>query len=322
MGGSSVRTYLLQRLALTVPTVIGLTVLVFFLLHAAVKTNTVDILIGEYGTNDPALAQQLRQEFGLTGSLFSQYLRWAGDLARGDLGSSLFTKRTITSELGARLPTSLELGAGALLLTIVIAIPIGVISAVRQDSLPDYVLRGGAILINALPGFWAATLVLVFGSVWFGWAPPLNYRTLWEDPAANIKIMITPMILLGLSPIGGMVRLVRTQVLEVARQDYVRTARAKGLAPRTVYVRHVLRNSMLPIVTVIGLQLPRLIAGTVIFEQVFGLPGVGRYLLDAIGRLDYPVIQSTNLVFGVLLIVSNLLVDLSYGWLDPRIRLG
>lgn len=317
-----VRTYILQRLALTIPTIIGLTLLVFFLLHAVIKTSAVDIIIAEYGTNDPQLAAQLRKEFGLSGSLADQYLNWAGGLARGNLGTSLFTKRTVLSEMGQRLPTSLELGLGALCLTVLFAVPIGVVSAIKQDSIEDYTLRGGAILINALPGFWAATLVLVFGSIWFGWAPPLEYRALWQDPIANLKMTFLPMILLGLAPMGAMVRLVRTQVLEVARQDYVRTARAKGLGARSVYVRHVLRNSMLPIVTVIGLQLPRLVAGTVIFEQIFGLPGMGRYLLDAIARLDYPVIQSTNLVFGLLLIVSNLVVDLSYGWIDPRIRLS
>ncbi len=315
------RTYLLQRLALTVPTIIGLTLLVFFLLHVAIRADTVDILIAQYQSNDPGLADRLRREFGLNTSLVTQYLRWAGNLAHGDLGSSLFTRRTVTSELAHRLPTSVEVGLGAMLLTIVVALPIGVLSAVKQDSLPDYVLRGGAILIDAVPGFWAATLVLVFGSVWFGWAPPLAYRQLWEDPVANLKIMLAPVILLGLQPIGSLVRLVRTQVLEIARQDFVRTARAKGLASRQVYTRHVMRNALLPVVTVLGLQLPRLVAGTVILETIFGLPGVGRYLLDAIGRLDYPVIQATNLVFGLTLVLSNLAVDLSYAWIDPRIRL-
>jgi peptide/nickel transport system permease protein len=314
------QAYLMQRLALAVPTIVGLTLLVFFLLHVAIKTDTVDLLIAEYGTNDPGLAKQLRDEFGVSGSLPKQYFHWVGNLATGDLGSSLFTKRAITSELRYRLPTSLELGIGALILTLVIAIPIGIISAVRQDSLPDYVLRGGAILIDVIPGFWLATLILVFGSLWFGWAPPLQYKPLLEDPLANIRIMAVPMILLGLSPAGSMIRLVRTQVLEVMRQDYVRTARAKGLATVPMYSRHVLRNSLLPIVTVIGLRLPTLVAGTVIFEQIFGLPGVGRYLLDSLQRLDYPVIQSTNFAFGLLLILSNLVVDISYGWIDPRVR--
>lgn len=310
----------MQRLALSIPTIFGLTLLVFFLLHVAIKTNSVDLLLAEYGSNDPAYAKQLRDEFGLSASLPSQYFHWVGNLAKGDLGRSLFTKRAITAELRNRLPISLELGIGALVLTLVTAIPIGIISAVRQDSLPDYVLRGGAILIDVVPGFWLATLLLVFGSLWFGWAPPLQYKPLWDDPVANIRIMMVPMVLLGLSPSGSMIRLVRTQVLEVMRQDYVRTARAKGLATVPLYSRHVLRNSLLPIVTVIGLRLPALVAGTVIFEQIFSLPGVGRYLLSSLQRLDYPVIQSTNFIFGLLLIMSNLAVDLSYGWIDPRVR--
>ncbi len=305
---------------LAVPTLVGLTMAVFFLLHAVIKTDTVDVLVAQYGTSDPAYAQKLREEFGLSGSLVTQYVRWVGQMAKGNLGDSLYTRRGVASELKDRLPVSVELALGALFLTIVIAIPIGIFSAARQDSVPDYIFRGSAILMYAVPGFWLATLILVFGSVWFGWAPPLGYKTPWSDPVANIKIMILPMILLGLLPVGGMVRLVRTQVLEVIRQDYVRTARAKGLAARSLYLRHVLRNSMLPIVTVVGMQLPALIAGTVIFEQVFALPGVGRYLLESVQRLDYPVILATNVVFGLMLIVSNIVVDLSYGVIDPRIR--
>jgi peptide/nickel transport system permease protein len=312
--------YALQRVMLAVPTLIGLTVFVFFLLHAVIRTDTVDLLVAQYGTSDPQYAQKLRDEFGLSGSLVTQYVKWAGHMATGDLGDSLYTKRGVGAELKDRLPTSIELALGALFLTIVVAIPIGIFSAARQDSALDYVFRGSAILMYAVPGFWIATLILVFGSVWFGWAPPLGYKALWENPVANIKLMILPMILLGLLPVGAMVRLVRTQVLEVMRQDYVRTARAKGLGTRHLYIRHIFRNSMLPIVTVIGLQLPALIAGTVIFEQVFALPGVGRYLLESVQRLDYPVILATNVVFGLALIVSNIVVDLSYGVIDPRIR--
>jgi peptide/nickel transport system permease protein len=306
---------------LAVPTLIGLTMAVFFLLHAAIKTDTVDVLIAQYGTSDPAYAQKLRDEFGLSGSLVTQYAKWVGKMATGNLGDSLYTKRGVASELKDRLPVSVELALGALFLTMVVAVPIGILSAARQDSALDYVFRGSAILMYAVPGFWLATLILVFGSVWFGWAPPLGYKTLWEDPAANIKIMVLPMLLLGLLPVGAMVRLVRTQVLEVMRQDYVRTARAKGLGASALYLRHVLRNSMLPIVTVVGMQLPALVAGTVIFEQVFALPGVGRYLLESVQRLDYPVILATNVVFGLTLIVSNIVVDLSYAVIDPRIRL-
>ncbi len=312
--------YLIRRLMLTIPTVLGLTALVFFLLHAVVPSDTVDVLVSFYGINDPELAQQLREEFGLTGSLLSQYADWLGSVLRGDLGASLFTKRSVLEELSRRLPISLELGLGAMLVTLAVAIPAGIISAVKRDGPLDYLLRGGAVLANALPDFWAATLVLVLGSVWFSWAPPLEYRTPWEDLGEHLRLMAVPVLLVAVTPAAALIRLMRSQVLEVLRQDYIRTARAKGLDARRVYGRHVLRNALLPVVTFAGLLLPRLIAGTVIVEQIFGIPGTGRYLLQAIGRLDYPVIQSTNLVIGLLLILVNVAVDISYTWIDPRIR--
>lgn len=313
--------YVMQRLALSVPTIVGLTMIVFFLLRAVVPIDAVDLKFANAGVNDPARAAELREELGITGPLPLQYIRWVGRMVSGDLGKSFYTGRSVLEELAYRVPTSLEVGFGALLITIVLAIPIGVLSAVRQDSLADYLARGGAILFYAIPGFWVATLTLVFGSLWFGWAPPTEFRELWVDPVANLKQVIVPTLLLGLAPIGTLTRLVRTQVLEVVRQDYVRTARAKGLPSHLIYTRHVLRNSMLPIVTVIGLQVPNLIAGTVIFEQVFVLPGVGRYLLDAVQRLDLYVLMATNLFFGTLIVLSNLVVDVSYALIDPRVRL-
>lgn len=314
--------YLGQRLLLAVPTLVGLTLVVFFVLRVVIKVDAVDLKFAGAGVNDPQRAQQLRQELGLTGSLTSQYLHWMGNLLRGDLGKSFYTGRTVSEEMRQRVPTSLELGIGALFITIVLAIPIGILSAVRQDSAADYLARGGATLFDAIPGFWVATMILVFGSLWFTWAPPIQFHTLWSDPWANLKQVALPILLLGLAPIGTMVRLVRTQVLEVVHQDYVRTARAKGLSARSVYSRHVLRNAMLPIVTVVGLQVPTLVAGTVIFEQIFVLPGAGRYLLDAIQRLDLYVILGTNLLFGTLIVLSNIAVDASYALLDPRIRLS
>ena len=314
--------YVAQRLLLSIPTLIGLTLVVFFVLRVVIPIDAVDLKFASAGVSDPEKAKELRQELGITGPLAVQYLRWAGRLASGDFGKSFYTGRTVAEELILRVPTSLEVGLGALLITIVIAIPVGILSAVRQDSFADYISRGGAILFYAIPGFWIATLILVFSSLWFNWAPPTEYHDLWVDPWANLKQVALPIVLLGLSPIGTLIRLVRTQVLEIIRQDYVRTARAKGLPSRTVYTRHVLRNSLLPIVTVIGLQVPNLVAGTVIFEQVFVLPGVGRYLLDAVQRLDLFVLMATNLFFGTLIVMANLAVDVSYGFIDPRVRLN
>jgi peptide/nickel transport system permease protein len=224
------------------------------------------------------------------------------------------------SELQRRVPISFELGLWAQATAIAASVPMGVWAAVKQDKFPDYGLRTIAILLNAVPGFWIAVLVITFGSIWFNWAPPIKFKTLTEDPIAHFKIMATPALIIGLTPSGGLIRLVRTQMLEVLRQDYVRTAHAKGLSSATVFYKHALRNALIPVVTVIGVGLPGIIAGTVIFEQIFVIPGMGRYLVDSVNIRDYPVIQGLNLVFATLLILSVLMVDISYSFLDPRIR--
>ena len=314
--------YVAQRLLLAVPTLIGLTIVVFFIVRVVVPVDSVDLKFAGAGVSDPVRAAELRKELGITGPIPLQYLGWAGKMLRGDFGKSFYTGRSVAEEIEARVPVSMEVGLGALLITVIFAIPIGIISAVKQDTAADYASRGTAILFYALPGFWVATLVLVFGNLWFGFAPSTDYKSLWVDPLANLGQMAIPIVLLGLAPIGTMTRLVRTQVLEVIRQDYIRTARAKGLSSRTVYTRHVLRNAMLPIVTAIGLQVPNLLAGTVIFEQIFVLPGVGRYLLDAVQRLDLYVLMATNLFFGTIIVLANLVVDTSYALIDPRIRLS
>lgn len=314
--------YIAQRLVLSIPTLFGLTLLIFFLFRVLIPVDVVDIASAETESDDPELEQRLREEFGLTGSLPTQYVRWVGNILTGDTGTSFFTRRSVTEEMMRRIPVSLELGMGALLISVFFSVPIGLMSAARQDSLPDYAARGGAIMFYALPGFWIATLVLIYGSKWFSWAPQIEYESPWADPVANFKQVIIPMLILGLSPIGVQIRLVRTQVLEVIRQDYVRTARAKGLNTTAVYFRHVLRNALLPFVTVLGLALPGVVGGTVIFEQIFVIPGVGRYLLESLNRLDLYVIMATNLFFGLLLVISNIVVDVSYALIDPRIRLA
>ncbi|MGH2586036.1 MAG: ABC transporter permease, partial [Dehalococcoidia bacterium] len=289
-------------------------------LRVALPSNVVDLILGEYGRADPELRANIEKELGLSGSIPQQYLAWAGGILTGDLGSSLHSGRPVADELTARIPVSLELGLWGLFMAYLIAVPVGVWSAIKQDRWPDYGLRSFAILIDSLPSFWIAVLVITFGSIWFNWAPPLQYRQLWEDPVQHLKIMATPALIIALTPAGGLIRLVRTQMLEVLRQDYVRTAQAKGLGSRTVYFRHALRNSLLPVVTVAGVTLPFVIAGTVIFENIFLLPGMGRYLLAGVVNLDYPVIQAVNLVFAIMLVVAVIAVDISYAFLDPRIR--
>ena len=303
--------------------------LTFLFLRVFLPSDVIDLIIGEYGRNDPALRQTLQKELGLNGSLPKQYANWVGlnwfvggdkGILQGNLGKSLHSGRSVLSELKHRVPVSFELGIWGQMTAIIISVPLGVWAALRQDKLPDYGLRSVAILLNAVPGFWIAVLVITFGSIWFNWAPPITFKYLWEDPVQHLKIMMVPALIIGLTPSGGLLRLVRTQMLEVLRQDYIRTAHAKGLSQGTVLYKHALRNALIPVVTVIGVGLPNIIAGTVIFEQIFIIPGMGRYLVDAVNNLDYPVIQGLNLVFASLLMCSVLLVDISYAFLDPRIR--
>jgi peptide/nickel transport system permease protein len=321
--------YVVQRLILAVPTLFIVTVLVFAGLRLALPTDVVDRILGDYAGNDPELAARLRDDLGLSSSIPNQYMDWVGiswfwggpeGVLQGNLGESLHSKRSVASELKRRLPVSVELGLWAQLTTLLIAIPLGVWASVKQDKWPDYGLRSIAILLNAVPGFWIAILLLTFGSLWFDWAPPLNFKYIQEDPIAHLEFILVPAIIIGLTPSGGLLRLVRTQMLEVLRQDFVRTAQAKGLSDNVVFYRHALRNAIIPVITVIGIGLPNLIAGTVIFEQIFLIPGMGRYFVSAVNNLDYPVIQGLILVFASMLMVSVILVDVAYAMVDPRIR--
>jgi peptide/nickel transport system permease protein len=282
--------------------------------------DTVDLLVGEIGYQDEALKQKLREELGLSSSIVKQYWNWISDVLRGDLGQSWYSGRSLTEELRNRVPVSMELGILALGLSIVIGIPIGVLSALKQDSFVDYATRGLAILFLAVPNFWLAIMVLIIGSRYFGWAPPVAYTKPWDDLPNNLYIMLVPAIILGTGLSGTKMRLMRAQMLEVLRQDYIRTARAKGLAETAVMIRHASKNALIPVVTVIGLQIPILIAGSVILENIFLLPGIGRYLVDSATRSDYPILQGLTLIIATVIVVSNLLVDLSYAFLDPRVR--
>jgi peptide/nickel transport system permease protein len=304
------------------------TIIVFTLLRVVIPliyADAVDIAAADIAGNDPERAAELREEYGLSRNpidLARTYSEWIGGIFQGDLGTSMFNGATVTSEIRDRLPVSLELGLIGLLSGLFIAIPLGVAAAICQDRWPDYVLRTIFILLQSVPGFWIAIMIITLASMWWNWAPPLGteFAQAWEDPEAHFRIMILPALLIGLTPSAGLMRIVRTQMLEVMRQDYVRTARSKGLNERTVIARHAMRNALVPVVTVVGLSLPGLIAGTAIFESIFSLPGMGQYLVGSVQRMDYPVIQSTNLVFAFLIVMANLAVDISYPFLDRRIR--
>ncbi|MGD9890417.1 MAG: ABC transporter permease [Dehalococcoidia bacterium] len=315
-------TYVIRRLLLMVPTVIGVAILVFVVLRFT-PGDVADLLLAEtLAENDPAAEQRIREDLGLSGSMITQLGRWFSNLARGDLGASYYSGRSVAEDLWQRLIVSFELGVLAMLISIAVGVPVGVISALKQDSWIDYVLRGGSIFLLAMPAFWTAILVLILGLQWFNWAPPARYVDLWKDPLGNLYMLAIPALILGINLSTTQMRFTRAQLLEVMRQDYIRTAWAKGLRSQSVVVRHALKNALIPVVTVIGLQVPAAITGTVILETIFVIPGVGRFLVDAARRADYPIVQAVTLVVAVAVVTANFLVDLSYAYLDPRTREG
>jgi peptide/nickel transport system permease protein len=311
-------TYVARRVALLVPTLVGVSMLVFVLVRLLPgDATTLQLQDARASAADEAA---LRHQLGLDQPIYVQYVNWLATLARGDLGHSFKSHNPVTDELSGRIPVTLELGVLALLISAGVAIPIGVLSASRQDTWADYVARSAAIGLLAIPGFWLATLVVTLPSVWWQWTPPLRYTRLFDDPPKNLLNVIIPALILGLGLSGGLMRLIRTQMLEVLRQDFMRTAAAKGLAEHSIVVRHGLKNAFIPALTALGLQLSLLISGTVVLESIFVLPGMGRYLLESVQARDYPAIQALNLLFATVIVLANLLVDLLYGWLDPRVR--
>jgi peptide/nickel transport system permease protein len=264
--------------------------------------------------------EDLRAKLGLNRPIAIQYFEWVGKVVRGDLGESLWTKRPVVEELARRLPISLELGILALIFALLMALPVGIIAAIRQDTLGDYAARSMAILGLSVPGFWIATLVVLLPAIWWGWSPPIQFTEISKDVWAHIAQFIIPAAILALASAAALMRLTRAMLLDVLRQDYVRTAWSKGLRERVVVLKHSLKNAVIPVVTVLGLQIAQILGGTVIFEQIFGLPGMGRFLFDAINQRDYPVIQGINLIIVSVVVVMNLLVDATYALLDPRIR--
>jgi peptide/nickel transport system permease protein len=310
--------YVARRLALLVPTLVGVSIFVFILVRLLPGDATTLQL--QDARASAAVEAELRHQLGLDQPIYVQYISWLGTLARGDLGHSFKSRNPVTDELSNRIPVTLELGVLALIISAGIAIPIGVLSASRQDTWADYVSRSAAIGLLAIPGFWLGTLVITLPSVWWQWTPPLRYTRLFDDPPKNLLNVIVPALILGLGLSGGLMRLIRTQMLEVLRQDFMRTAAAKGLAEHSIVLRHGLKNAFIPALTAFGLQLSLLISGTVVLESIFVLPGMGRYLLESVQARDYPAIQALNLLFATVIVFANLLVDLMYGWLDPRVR--
>src|SRR5579885_663277 len=311
--------YLAQRLCLMLVTLIGVTLLVFAILRV-IPGGVETAILGDTATPDQFVA--VRHALGLDKPILVQYGSWLGGVAHGDLGNSVVSKRSIGGDMADRLPVTLELGGLALLFSLLIAVPVGVYSAVRQDTPGDYAARSLAIAALSIPSFWLGTLVITFGARWFGYAPPLTYARPWQNLLQNLQIILPPAFILGLALSGTVLRLTRAQMLEVLRQEFIRTAWAKGLRERAVVRRHAVRNAAIPIVTLIGLQVPFLFGGSIVLEQVFSVPGIGRYLITAVTQRDFQVIQAVVLMIAGVVVLSNLLVDLTYALLDPRVRYG
>jgi len=316
------RGYIVRRLLALVPTLLLASVIVFVTVRL-IPGDVIDLMLSQNDlTASSKTREQLVAALGLDRPMWQQYLLWvSGIVLRGDLGQSLWQGTAVTGLLLARLPVTFELGAIALVVGLAIALPIGVYSAIRQDTSGDYAARSFSILLLAIPNFWLGTMVMVFPSIWWGWSPSVEYVPFTESPLRNLQHLLVPGIVLGAALSAITMRMTRTMMLEVLRQDYIRTAWAKGLNERLVILRHALRNALIPVITLVGLQVPLLIGGAVIIEQIFVIPGMGLLMLDAVQQRDYPIVTGVFLMVGVVVLMINLVVDLSYGLLDPKVRM-
>jgi len=317
------RGYIIRRLLLMIPTLFFVTVVVFSICRL-IPGSVIDLMVSQQaevaGMGVSLTAQHIRHQLGLDVPIHIQYGKWVSGVFHGDLGSSLWTERPVIQDLRKRLPVTAELGVLAVLTALLLALPIGVYSAIRQDTGGDYIGRTIAVLAISLPSFWIGTLVMVYPSVWWSWAPPVEYIPLVENPAGNFLQFLLPAVILGMALSGTTMRMTRTMMLEVLRQDYIRTAWSKGLTERVVVLRHALKNALLPVVSMIGILLTVIVGGSVVMEQIFALPGIGLLMIEAINKRDYPILSGVNLVVACFVMVMNLLVDLTYAWLDPRVK--
>jgi peptide/nickel transport system permease protein len=315
------RAYLIRRLLALVPTFLFASLIVFCTIRM-LPGDVVDLMLSQNDVGGRMNREQLVAALGFDRPMWDQYLRWLAGIARGDLGRSLWQGTPVTQQLAQRLPVTFELGVIALITGLSIAIPIGVYSAMRQDTLGDHVARSFSILLLAVPNFWLGTMAVVLPSIWWGWSPSIELVRFGADPLRHLQQVLLPGLILGASLSALTMRMTRTMMLEVLRQDYIRTAWAKGLSEARVMQRHALRNALLPVVTLIGLQAPLVIGGAVVVETIFTIPGMGLLLFDSVSTRDYPVISGVFLVVGLSVMLTNLLVDLSYGLLDPKVRHG
>ena len=315
------RTYVTKRLLLIVPTLFGVAAVVFVIMRVIPGDVTLLILGGDQtGRIDPQQLAAMRHQLGLDQPIWMQFGTWLWSVLRLDFGTSLWTGQPVIEEVLIRLPLSLEVAILATIVSVLLAIPLGMIAAVRQDTWVDYAIRILSIGGQAIPSFWVGILVILFLVIYFGWGPPLEFTPPWVDPWANFQQLVWPVLTVGYRYAAVTTRMTRSTVLEVLREDYIRTAWAKGLRQRAVVIRHALKNAMLPVITLVGTEFAFLIGGLVVTETVFTLNGVGRFVVDAVAHRDYPVVQALVFLIALCFVVVNLLIDLTYAWFDPRIR--
>jgi len=304
--------------ALALPTLFLVSLIVFAMMR--LMPGDVATRMVEGHAYAPTL-EALRKDLGLDRPVHVQYLEWLGGiLLRGDFGRSYWTRQPIWDEFARRFPVTLELALLTILVSVVLGVAVGILSAVRQDTAADYAGRVLAILALSVPYFGLAVLVVVLPAIYFRWTPVYTWVPFTADPVQNLRIMLVPALVFGVTRAGPIMRIMRSALLDVLRQDYIRTAWSKGLGERAVVLRHALKNAMIPVITLVGLQTPLYIGGSVIMEAIFRLPGVGLFFFEALTRLDYPVVQSVNLIVAALVVGLNLAIDLAYAFLDPRIR--
>ena len=330
------RAYIIRRLLLIIPTLFILSIIVFLSVRF-IPGDIIDVMASrmELYAQGVIDREALERMLGLDVPVHVQYGRWIGVLStpdwvtgeshfrgllQGTLGQSLFGGFSVEDRILDRLPVTVELGVMSLVIGFLIALPVGIYSAIRQDTATDYVGRTIAITGMAMPNFWLGIMVMIYPAIWWGWSPPMELVPFTEDPLGNLGMFIIPSLILGTASSAATMRMTRTMMLEVLRQDYIRTAWAKGLNERVVIMRHAVKNALIPIVTLVGMQLPILVGGAVIMENIFNLPGLGRLLLNALSDRDYPVVSGVNLFFGAAVVGVNLMIDLIYPYLDPRVR--
>ena len=319
----AVQAYVIRRILLLIPTFIILTMLVFLSVRL-IPGNVVDATMAKLEFDMQEIdREQVERMLGLDKPIYVQYATWVGDLVlKGTLGNSFIGAFTVEERIAGRFRVTIELGLISILIALIIAIPVGIYSAVRQDAAGDYVGRSVAVLGLATPNFWLATIVLIYPAIWWAWAPPTDLVYFLDNPLQNIWLYTIPGLILGTAMSAGTMRMMRTMMLEVLRQDYIRTAWSKGLRERMIILRHVIRNALIPVVTLIGMQVPIIIGGSVIIENLFALPGLGRLAVNALIDRDYPVVSGINLIFASLVMGLNLVVDILYAFLDPRVQHG